>query len=288
MSRACSLPAPALGRHLLENRRRQELTVRALERRRGLLQLALEPLRRRHERGDDAGQRLARHVIGAAQQRRAPGAANHAFDVGSRQLPALRNRRHVLDRQPRSELLRQDDEHLTNLVLVGRIEQRNVHLRPPLALEIDRQQVGTGGEQHPDDAAAVLRVAHLRRDHAEHTARRAGIAVLLAAAERRVGLVDDNDDRPHGAQHGQHALEIAFGLADILGSEVLEDHARHADLAADALREKRLAGADRTAQQIPHRQAIERAALEQRRVFPEPHLRGLVARRRCPAPTSAR
>ena len=112
---------------------------------------------------------------------------------------------------------------------------------------------------------------------AEHAARRAGVAVLLAAAERRVGFVDDDDHRAHRAQHRQHALEVAFGLADVLRPEVLEDHARHADLAADALREKRLAGADRAAQQIAHRQAVERAALEQRRVLAQPRLRRLVA-----------
>jgi hypothetical protein len=45
--------------------------------------------------------------------------------------------------------------------------------RAPLPLEIDRQQVWTGREQHPDDAAAILRVAHLRGDHGEDAARRA-------------------------------------------------------------------------------------------------------------------
>src|SRR5438046_7749532 len=57
------LPAPAFSRHLLENRRRQELAVGALQHGRGFLELPFEALRGRHERGDDAGQRLARHVI---------------------------------------------------------------------------------------------------------------------------------------------------------------------------------------------------------------------------------
>ena len=89
---------------------------------------------------------------------------------------------------------------------------------------------------------------------AEHAARRAGVALLLAAAERRVRFVDDDHHRAHRAQHRQHALEVAFGLADVLRAEVLEHHARHADLAADALRQERLAGADRAAEQIAHRQ----------------------------------
>ena len=42
-------------------------TIRALEHGRGLLQLALEALRRRHERRHDAGQRFAGHVVGAGE-----------------------------------------------------------------------------------------------------------------------------------------------------------------------------------------------------------------------------
>ena len=177
----------------------------------------------------------------------------------------------------RSHLLREDREHLADLALVRRVEQRDVHLGAALPLQVDRQQVGPGRQQHPDDAAAIPRVAHLRRDHAEHAARRSGVAVLLASAERDVGLIDDHDDRAHGAQHRQHAFEVALGLADVLRSEVLEHHARHANLAADALRKERLAGADRSADQIAHRHAVERAALEQRRILAQPLLRRLVA-----------
>ena len=159
---------------------------------------------------DDVGERLLRDVVLPGEQRLAPRAADHAFDVGARQMSPLRNRRDVLGRDARSELRRQDREHLTDLALVRRVEERDVHLGAALPLQVDRQQVRAGGQQHPDDAAAVLRVAHLRRDHAEHAARRAGVAVLLAAAERRVGLVDDDDHRAHRAEHGQHALEVAL------------------------------------------------------------------------------
>src|SRR6185503_8414706 len=82
----------------------------------------------------------------------------------------------------------------------------------------------------------------------------------------------------------QDALEVALGFADVFRSEVLEEHARHANLAADALREKRLAGTDRAAQQIAHRQRVERAALEQRRVFAQPRLGRLVADHRLERP----
>src|SRR6185295_12011659 len=95
--------------------------------------------------------------------------------------------------------------------------------------------------------------------------------------ERGVRLVDDDHDRPHGAQHREHALEVALGLADVLRSEVLEDETRHADLAADALGEERLAGTDRAAEQIAHRQGVERALLEERRILSQPRLRRVVA-----------
>ena len=72
---------------------------------------------------------------------------------------------------------------LPNIVGLARIEQRNVHLRPALPLQIDRQQIGPAGEQHPDDLAAIARVAHLAGDHREHAGRRAGIARRLAIAQ---------------------------------------------------------------------------------------------------------
>src|SRR3984893_18595945 len=80
--------APALGRHLLENRWRQKLPVRALEDRRRFLQLPLQPLGGRQELGDDLGQRLARDVIGTGEQRRTPRPAPQALDVRTRQLAA--------------------------------------------------------------------------------------------------------------------------------------------------------------------------------------------------------
>src|SRR6185295_7277290 len=111
-----------------------------------------------------------------------------------------------------------------------------------------------------------------------------GIALLLAAAQRGIRFIDHDDDRAHRTQHGEHALEIAFRLADVLRSEILEDDARHADLAADALRKERLAGSDRSAKQISHRQAVERAALQQGRIFTQPRLGRLVTDDRVEGP----
>src|SRR2546422_2000258 len=95
------LCAPALRRHLLENRGRQKLTIRALEHCCDFLQLALETLSGWHELRDDVSQRLARDMIRAGEKRRPPGAADHPLDVRARQLPALRNRRNVLGRDAR-------------------------------------------------------------------------------------------------------------------------------------------------------------------------------------------
>src|SRR5262249_14845210 len=105
--------------------------------------------------------------------------------------------RDVLQRDARPELLRHDDEHLADFVLVGRIEERNVDLGATLTLEVDRQQVGPRREQHPDDTAAVARVANLRGDIRDNPARRTRVAYRLAAAERRIRLVHDDDDWSH-------------------------------------------------------------------------------------------
>src|SRR4029078_1269595 len=98
-------------------------------------------------------------------------------------MSALRNCGDVLGRNLRSHLLREDREHLADLALVCRIEERDVHLGAALSLQVDGKQVRSGSEEHPDDAPAILCVAHLRGDHSEYTARRAGVAILLAATE---------------------------------------------------------------------------------------------------------
>ena len=72
-------------------------------------------------------------------------------------------------------------------------------LGPALPLEVDRQQVGPGGQEHPDDPAAIAGVAHLRGDHRKDPRRGAGVAVRLTVAQGGVGLVDDDDDRPQRA-----------------------------------------------------------------------------------------
>ena len=174
-------------------------------------------------------------------------------------------------------LLRHDLEHVPHFALVARVEQREVHLGAALALEVDRQQVGAAGEQHPDQLAAIPGVAHLAGDHREDAARRARVSARFAIAERRVGLVDDDDHRPHGPQHGEKLLEVALGLADVLRAEVAQLDAGNADRAGEAFGEVGLAGADGPADQVAHGRGVEPALGQQGRVVDQALLDAVVA-----------
>ena len=112
----------------------------------------------------------------------------------------------------------------------------------------------------------------------------AGVAALVAIAEHRVGLVDDHHDRAHRAEHAEDALEVAFGLADVLAAEVLEHDGGHADRSGEAGRQEALAGADRAAEQVAHGHGLELAALDQLRVVEQAPLRRLVPDHRVDAP----
>ncbi len=57
-------------------------------------------------------------------------------------------------------------KHGPQFLLHGRIEQRDVNLGAALALQVDGQKIGSAGEQHPQNLAAIARVAHLRGDQA--------------------------------------------------------------------------------------------------------------------------
>ena len=120
---------------------------------------------------------------------------------------------------------------------------------------------GARGQQHPDDLAAVAGVAHLRGDHREHAGRGARVAVGLAVAQGGVGLVDDDHHRPERPQHGEHLLQVALRLADVLRAEVLQHHAGNADRAGVALGQIGLAGAHGAADQVAHRRRVELAAV---------------------------
>ena len=154
-------------------------------------------------------------------------------------------------------------DHERDLVFRSGREQREMDLGPALALQVDRQQVGAAGQEHPDQLAAVTRVAHLRGDHREDPARGARVAAGLALAERGVGLVDDDHDRAHRPQDREDLLEVGLGLADVLRPEVPQLHARDAHRPGEALGQVGLARADRPADQVAHRCGVE-PTLEQR------------------------
>ncbi len=96
-----------------------------------------------------------------------------------------------------------------------------MHFCSALAFQVDRQQIGTRRQKHPDDLAAIPGVAHLRRNHREHAARCARIAIGFAVAQRGVGFVDNHHHRPQRSQHRENLLEIAFCLAHVFRAEVL-------------------------------------------------------------------
>src|ERR1700733_11997163 len=102
-------------------------------------------------------------------------------------------------------------------------------LGPSLALQVDRQEVGPAGEQHPEQLSTIASVAHLGGDHRKDAAGGTRIAAGFAVAQGCVGFIDDDDDGPHGPQNVQDLLEVALGLADVLGAKVSKLDAGYAD-----------------------------------------------------------
>ena len=171
------------------------------------------------------------------------------------------------------QLARNRAEERAHLVGGLRREQRDVDVEAPLPLEIDLEQIGTRRREHPEDAAAVARVAHLLGEHRVDAARQAAVAIAaLALARRLIGLVDEHHHLADRLQHREDLLEVRLGGADPAIAEVLEDDARHAELARPALHEEGLAGADSPGNQIPHRQRVQRALAQQRRIVAQPGL----------------
>ena len=169
------------------------------------------------------------------------------------------------------------EEHCADLIGVGGVEERDVDFGAALAFEVDGEQVGPGGEEHPEDLAAIARIAHLRGDHGEDTGAGAGIAFLIAVAESGVGFVDDDDDGAEGAEEVEEAFEIAFGFAHIFRAEIAEGDHRDANFAGEALGEKTLTGADGAADEVAHGEGVQVALAEESGVVLEPLLDGLVA-----------
>ena len=99
----------------------------------------------------------------------------------------------------------------------------------------------------------------------------------LPGCPGRVGLVDHHDHRPHGPQHIEDLLQVALGLAHVLGPEVAELDARDAHRPGKALGQVCLTRADRAANQVTHRRRVETALDEQGRVVDQPLFHSVVA-----------
>ena len=111
-------------------------------------------------------------------------------------------------------------------------EERDVHVETALPLQIDLEQIGTRGGEHPQDAPAVARVATSPWPASRRRARQPAVAVAaLALARRLIGLVDEHDDLADRVQHREDLLEVRLGRADPPIAEVLEDDAGDAELA---------------------------------------------------------
>ncbi len=163
-------------------------------------------------------------------------------------------------------LLRHDHEHLPDFRLVDRIEQRDVDLGPPLPLEVDRQQVGTRGQQHPDDLAAVAGVAHLGGDHREHAARRARVAAPTRGcrAPRRPRRSTTTTGPIARSTPSTRSRLPSVSPTYFERKFLSMTHGTPIEPATHS-RQERFAGADRAADQVAHRRGVELAALEQLR-----------------------
>ena len=121
-------------------------------------------------------------------------------------------------------------------------------LGPALTLEIDGEEVGAAGEQHPHDLATVAGVAHLPGDHREDAGRGARIAVRLPVAEVHIPLFYPHDQVEMEAMFHAMARKCHVRLAAGLPGPVnLGLGLSGADIESIALAAKRL-GLERAAE----------------------------------------
>src|SRR5438874_12763792 len=240
---------------------RQQLTAGALESRDETLVLELQRIRRRLEVADQLVQQRTAQDLLAPRCHAAAAAYQDRFEVGrgERVRTFAEQRRRIDARLERdAEPLPQQIEHSAALRDGGGREQGQVLFGPPLALQIDRHQVGSTGHEEPDHLAAPARVAHEGRQRGEPALGHARVgAARFAGAERRVGFVHHYRNWTDGVEQRQDPLQVRFGLALPFGPEVQELHYRDADLLGEALDDEALAGADRPADQVAHRHHVE-------------------------------
>ena len=165
---------------------------------RALARVAVCPERRDY-RTWDTGERLFWTPLGESVE--AARAHQQRLDLVAADLESGGDLRKVVGSGREPELLRHRQEQLAPAGLVLRREERDVDVEAALALEIDLEQVGTAGGEHPHDAAAVLGVGHLLCQHRVDAAGEAAVAV--AAATPPGGLIRGSECRvsPHRVSH---------------------------------------------------------------------------------------
>src|SRR5262245_55174380 len=191
---------------------RQYLPARALQSGGKNLILTLQTRRRRKEivesRFDCLWGDLVRPV-GRAQE----GSREYGLEVGARELfrGGIDHIAEPVDPASRAGFLQEDAEELVVFFPSAGIEERQVLFGTALPLQVDRDQVGPGRDQEPDDAAPILGLTHERREGGEDSVGRPGVALLLSVAEESIRFVDHDDDRIQGSEHLENLLDVGLG-----------------------------------------------------------------------------
>src|SRR5947208_3677151 len=96
--------------------------------------------------------------------------------------------------------------------LFGRvgIEQGNVFLGSALPLQVNRQQVGTAGEEKPNHFAAQFSIPHELCDLGKHTVAHATIARTRSVAELSISFVYNHSNGAHCLEQIENSFQIAF------------------------------------------------------------------------------
>ena len=132
-----------------------------------------------------------------------------------------------------------------------------------LPLEVDRHEVGAGGDEEPDDLAPEARVAHRLRDLAEHAATRRR---CRPEALRSPSAASASSIITATGFIARRRLRIFSRLPSVTPchwrAEVLQLHHRDPDLAGEAGDEERLARADRPGDEVAHRHHVGAALLD--------------------------
>src|SRR5262249_16393980 len=125
--------------------------------------------------------------------------------------------------------------------------------------------------EDPDQLAPAGAAAHFLGEHGIDAAGNSGVAAAgIAAADRLIGLVDENVATAQGLQQTKNPLQITFRTAPPLVAEVFELQNRNSGFAGQAFDHEGLAGPNRAAEQIALRHGGEVTLAPERNVLAEP------------------